>query len=175
MPSSSPTTSLRRKTWPTSTMGIAIAIAKHRLEILKQASRSTPTSPPFPVAKLVAVIRKSKNCLAKYICGLARERATASTILVLPKSEPWRGGATMRRKTKLALLKQGRLMITNGGVCIAQLPPSSRSHSASSMIGDGHDKANVGGEDDHEVDDEYWETAVDAMKWDAMFQNLMPT
>ncbi|WOK99841.1 hypothetical protein Cni_G08553 [Canna indica] len=158
---------------------MGIAIAKHRLEILKlakQASRSTLASPPLPVAKLVAVIRKSKNCLAKYIRGLARGSATAPAILVLPKSEPWRGGATMRRKTKLALLKQGRLMITDGGVRVAQLPPPPpRSHSASPMIGSWHDKANGGGEDDHEVDDEYWETAVDAMKWDAMFQNLKPT
>ncbi|WOL08000.1 hypothetical protein Cni_G16751 [Canna indica] len=107
--------------------------------------------------------------------GLLRPRRGGAMILVLPKSEPWRGGATMRRKTKLALLKQGRLLITDGGVRVAQLPPPPRSHSASPMIGGGHDKANGGGEDDHEVDDEYWETAVDAMKWDAMFQNLMPT
>ncbi|WOK93442.1 hypothetical protein Cni_G02139 [Canna indica] len=157
---------------------MGIAITKHQLEILKLAklaSRSMPASPQLPMAKLVVIIRKSKNCLAKYICGLACGTANALMILVLLKSEPWRGGVTMRRKTKLALLKQGRLMITDGGVRVAQLLPPPRSHSASPMIGGGHDKANGGGEDDHEVDDEYWETAVDAMKWDAMFQNLMPT
>lgn len=148
---------------------MGIAVAKHRLEILKLTNKDRRV-PPLPVAKLVAAIRQSKNCLARYLRTLSRAKSPA--ILVVPTTpygDRW-GGAMLRRKTKLALLRQGRLMITDRGMSIARVP--SPSHSASPMFRSHHDQRYAAAAAD---DDGYWETAVGDMRWDAMFQNLKPT
>ncbi|CAD5173505.1 uncharacterized protein LOC135608965 [Musa acuminata AAA Group] len=145
---------------------MGVSIAKHRLEILKLAKNSRRAS-PLPVAKLATVIRKSKTRLAKYIRTLARSDGPA--ILVVPKTacgDCWRG-ATSRRKTKLVILKQGRLMITDRGMRIADLP--SRSHSGTPMGRSRRENSNAAAADG------CWETADGATRWDSMFQNLKPT
>ncbi|RWW46797.1 hypothetical protein BHE74_00047261 [Ensete ventricosum] len=151
---------------------MGIAIAKHRLEILKLAHKDTSRVPPLAVAKLVAAFRQSKNCLARYLRTLSR--ATSPAILVVPPTpfggDRW-GGAMSRRKTKLALLRQGRLMITDRGMSIARLP--SPSHGASPMFRGHLDRQpNAAAAAD---DDGYWETAAGDMRWDSMFHNLKPT
>ncbi|KAJ8486054.1 hypothetical protein OPV22_018539 [Ensete ventricosum] len=137
---------------------MGISVAKHRLEILKLAKNSRRAS-PLPVAKLARVIGRSKTRLAKYIRTLARSDGPA--ILVVPKTacgDRW-NGATLRRKTKLAILKQGGLMITDRGMSVVDLP--SRSHSGSPIGRSRHENSNA--------------AADGTTRWDSMFQNLKPT
>ncbi|KAG6500647.1 hypothetical protein ZIOFF_040495 [Zingiber officinale] len=155
---------------------MGITIAKHRLEILKLINHRVRVSSPLPAAKLVSVIRNSKTCFANYIRSMMmrRNRAADPTILVVPKAsyggnggDQWRG-SMLKRKTKLALLKQGRVMIADRGVTVKALhrPPS---HSSSPMV---HSCA----DDDHDDDgDGYWESAAGEATWDTMFQDLKPT
>ncbi|CAL9071122.1 unnamed protein product [Musa textilis] len=141
---------------------MGIAVAKHRLEILKLTKKDR-RAPPLPVAKLVAAIRQSKNCLARYLRTLSRGKSPAVLVVpTTPYGDRW-GGAMSRRQTKLALLMQGRLMITDRGMSVARAPSPSLGH---------HDRRNAAAAAD---DDGCWETAVGDMRWDAMFQNLKPT
>ncbi|URE23634.1 hypothetical protein MUK42_16076 [Musa troglodytarum] len=134
---------------------MGISVAKHRLEILKLA-KNDGRATPLPVAKLAAVIRKSKNCLTRYVRAMGCTNSPA--ILVVANAtygDRW-SGAAMRRKAKLALLKQGRLMIADRGI-------------ASPMVRGCHGNSNAA------ADDGYRGPAVGAMRWDSMFDNLRPT
>ncbi|URE23636.1 hypothetical protein MUK42_16076 [Musa troglodytarum] len=147
---------------------MGISVAKHRLEILKLA-KNDGRATPLPVAKLAAVIRKSKNCLTRYVRAMGCTNSPA--ILVVANAtygDRW-SGAAMRRKAKLALLKQGRLMIADRGMSVAAHLPKSRSHSASPMVRGCHGNSNAA------ADDGYRGPAVGAMRWDSMFDNLRPT
>ncbi|WOL13529.1 hypothetical protein Cni_G22299 [Canna indica] len=153
---------------------MGISIAKHRLEILKLASKTRRAAlqlvlPP-PLPKLTAAaIRKSKNCLTKYMGALGCSSSTSAAILVpstvrrsssspSPRSE----GIMPRRKTKMKLLKGGRLVMAERGVSVARVT-SSRSHGGGPVV-------HGGGSDG------YWESAAGGIvRWDSMFQNLKPT
>ncbi|RRT64412.1 hypothetical protein B296_00034796 [Ensete ventricosum] len=124
---------------------MGISVAKHRLEILKLA-KNDGRATPLPVAKLAAVIRKSKNCLTRYVRAMGCTDSPA--ILVVANAtygDRW-SGAAMRRKAKLALLKQGRLMIADRGMSVAAHLPS-RSHSASPMARGCHGNSNAAADD----------------------------
>ncbi|KAJ4959185.1 hypothetical protein NE237_026296 [Protea cynaroides] len=132
---------------------IGISIAKHRLEILKLA-RKEKGGRPHPVSRLIDAIKKTKRCLANYIqTRVHRNDSTLAVVLKPNNNKHWKG--TMFKKNKmLRLLKQERLMLTNGSPNVAG-PPNGKV-----------EKGNT---------DAYWSSAVEEIKWDAMFQDLKPT
>ncbi|XP_008788787.1 uncharacterized protein LOC103706465 [Phoenix dactylifera] len=126
---------------------MGISIAKHRLEILKLAKKEEKKKSPRPMAKLVAVVKKTKKSLAKYAGTLIHPKN--SETMVVPKQ---RTGTMLKRNKKVAVLKQSRLMITDGEAKFTELP--TRSHSASPMVQNCYESSNG---------------------WDSMFQDLKPT
>lgn len=145
-------------------MSMGISIAKHRLEILKLAKKEKKS--PRPMAKLVAVVKKTRKSLAKYAGTLIHPKN--SEIMAVPKGwhdDRWKG-TMLKRNKRVVVVKQNRLMITDGETKFAGFP--SGSHSASPMVRNCYE----GGDGD---DDTYWGSDAEAIRWDSMFQNLKPT
>jgi hypothetical protein len=96
---------------------MGISIAKHRLEILKLARKEKGAS-LRSMSRLLVVIRRTKRCLAKYICTWICSKES-SALVVLPRlgygDERWKGAMLKRNKRLMtATAKQGRLLLTNG-------------------------------------------------------------
>ncbi|WOL14094.1 hypothetical protein Cni_G22874 [Canna indica] len=145
--SSSPTKSSRRKTWPTSTMAFSRAWASPSPSTSLrsstphgQARRHHPKVQELPRQVHLRAGPRERDCSDDL--GSAEERAVER-----------RGDNEAEDEAGVAEAREADDY--GWGVRVAQLPPPPRSHSASPMIGGGHDKANGSGEDDHEVDDEY--------------------
>ncbi|XP_043718718.1 uncharacterized protein LOC122666725 isoform X2 [Telopea speciosissima] len=130
---------------------MGISIAKHRLEILKLVRREKGGRLDA-VSKLIAAVKKTKRSLSKYIHTWVHRNDSALVVVSKPNySKRWRG-AMLKRNKRVMTLKQERLMLTNGSPKVAG-PPN-------------------GKVDD---DDAYWASAVQEIRWDAMFQDLKPT
>ncbi|XP_043701583.1 uncharacterized protein LOC122652026 [Telopea speciosissima] len=143
---------------------IGISIAKHRLEILKLA-RKEKGGRPHPVSRVIAALKKTKKCLSNYIHTWVH--GDDSALIVVQKSnnnKRWRG-AMLKRNKRLMMLKQGKLMLTNGNPKVAG-PPN----------GGGGSPVGYQLHNDEKADnDAYWSSATEEIKWDAMFQDLKPT
>nr|XP_010927350.1 uncharacterized protein LOC105049417 [Elaeis guineensis] len=146
---------------------MGISIAKHRLEILRLAKKSKAKS-PWPVARLFAAIDKTKNCLARYIHSLVHRDNSAIVVVPRPSygGARWKG-AMLKRSKRLLPLKQGRLMLVEGGVEVAGR--NSASYSARSMAHNNW-KREKGGDGDG-----FWGGSTKEIRWDSMFQDLKPT
>ncbi|XP_010928273.1 uncharacterized protein [Elaeis guineensis] len=151
-------------------MSMGISIAKHRLEILKLAKKEKKKKKkkksPRPMAKLVDVMNKTKKSLARYAGTLIHPKN--SEIMVVPKGwhdDQWKG-SMLKRNKRVVVVKQNRLMITDGEAKFAGFP--SRSHSASPMVQNCYESSTGD-------DDAYWGSDAEAIRWDSMFQNLKPT
>ncbi|KAG1327817.1 hypothetical protein COCNU_01G017510 [Cocos nucifera] len=144
---------------------MGISVAKHRLEILKVARKSKSAK---PVARILTAMRKTKRCLAKYIHSLVHRDNSAIVVVPRPSygGARWKG-AMLKRNKRLALLKQGRLMLTDGGVKVAR--PNSVSYSASPVVYNNKESEKGGDEDG------YWGSSTEEIRWDSMFQDLKPT
>ncbi|KAL5697810.1 hypothetical protein ACHQM5_028924 [Ranunculus cassubicifolius] len=165
---------------------MGISIAKHRLEILKLVkkekgvhwnSTSNPSSKSPPISRFIVVIRKSKRCLARCVNRLIRREESSALVVV---SRPTYGsrwkGALLKRNRKMGMLKQGRLMLTNGSSKALKPPPAGVSNLGASpnVYYDLQENKERLVDDD---DDGYWSTTmgVEEIRWDAMFQDLKPT
>lgn len=142
---------------------MGISIAKHRLEILKLAEKESGRR-PHPMSRLLALIKKTKRCLAKCIHTWVHRNDSA--LIVVPTKaygKKWRG-ALLKRNKRLMMLKQERLMITDGSVRVAG--------GGSPMGCDGRVE-----EDDGKVEeDECWAVnGAEEIRWASMFQDLKPT
>ncbi|KAF8407185.1 hypothetical protein HHK36_006311 [Tetracentron sinense] len=146
---------------------MGISIAKHRLEILKLARKEKGGS-SRPVSRLLAAIKKTKRCFARYIRTWVHREDSALVVMPKPSnSKRWKGDMLKRNKN-LRMLKQERLMITNGSPKVAGPPVDPMVYN----IGYG-EKVDDGDDDD---DDTYWSsTGVENIRWDTMFQDLKPT
>ncbi|KAF5796502.1 putative sterile alpha motif domain-containing protein [Helianthus annuus] len=171
---------------------MGISIAKHRLEILKLARKSSGS---HPMAKLIAAIKKSKRTLARYVRTWIH-RNDSAMVMVKTRSYSTRWKAAMvKRSNRLVMNKRpATLLITNGYRPVVGYGGDKVNSLGGSLVYDlRHDESK---EDSGEYgenlfsDDEdgggyrgrggggggYWfGRSVEEIKWDAMFQNLKPT
>ncbi|XP_076948295.1 uncharacterized protein LOC143620488 [Bidens hawaiensis] len=170
---------------------MGISIAKHRLEILKLARKSSGS---HLMAKLCAAIKKTKRILARYV-RTWRHRNDSAVVRVKRRSYSSRWKVAMvKRSNRLVMNKLGpaTLLITNGYRPVEGSGGAIVNSFSGSLVYDlrpGESKED-GGEyteilcsDDEDDGDGgscggggYWSgTCVEGIKWDAMFQDLHPT
>ncbi|XP_073010928.1 uncharacterized protein [Typha latifolia] len=93
---------------------MGIAIAKHRIEILKLAKKEKSMSP----RRLLAVIHRTRRFLSRYLSSLIQRDGSAIVVVPRPTYHGgghWKGSAMLRRSKRPALLlKHNRRMITGG-------------------------------------------------------------
>ncbi|KAG9450215.1 hypothetical protein H6P81_010180 [Aristolochia fimbriata] len=147
---------------------MGISIAKHRLEILKLSKKEAGRGPP-PVKRLLAVIKKTRRCIAHYLHAWVRREDSA--IVVVPRKRTgasrWKSALLKRNKTLMGV-KQGRLMITDGSARVA--------NGGSPMVYGHHrpdeehdDVADLPGEVDPS------KAGAEEIRWASLFQDLKPT
>ncbi|XP_052180913.1 uncharacterized protein LOC127794067 [Diospyros lotus] len=143
---------------------MGIAIAKHRLEILKLARKESRT---HPISSLLLAIKRTKRFVSSRIRSLIRrEDSPATAIVLVPPRRACssrRKDAMAKRNKRLLISKPSRLLLTNGG------SPRVNSFSSPAVVVDDDDD---GCRKPERNDDSYW---VDEIRWDAMFQDLKPT
>ncbi|XP_047318823.1 uncharacterized protein LOC124922137 [Impatiens glandulifera] len=170
---------------------MGISIAKHRLEILKLASKETRYHHHHhSVSNIIVAIKRTKKRLAKCIRSLVHRNEKSGgggTIVIVPKrsySASRLKGTTMLKRNKKMIMNsqdiQGRLLLTNGSPLIISDQRNPRVHSFSSPLivhhhdlQEGSEKAEVDNEEEEEGDP-YWSSRME-IRWDAMFQDLKPT
>ncbi|KAK1407098.1 hypothetical protein QVD17_38709 [Tagetes erecta] len=161
---------------------MGISIAKHRLEILKLARKSSGS---HPMARLIATIKKTKATLAQYVHTLVHRNDSALVMVKRSRSysSRWKG-ALVKRSNRLVMNKQGSgtLLISNGYRPVVRSSSAKVNSFSGSLVYDfrqDEGKEDDGGKySDDEVEDngEYWSgRGVEEIKWDAMFHNLKPT
>ncbi|RCV22186.1 hypothetical protein SEVIR_4G209400v4 [Setaria viridis] len=175
---------------------MGIAVAKHRLEILKLAKKQAEAEGGGEGASSGAaarLARRATRCLARCVRRLAgeggggsgRRRRGASSVTVVPRicsgDDAVRVGAVQRKSATKKMV----LMITDGaggagdGLAIARGCGAARlsasSQKASLMFHDCYH--NDDEEEEGEGDDEEEDGGAgdDDIKWDSMFQDLKPT
>lgn len=156
---------------------MGIAIAKHRLEILKLARKDRGNNLR---SRLFVAIKRTKRSLAKCIqTWVHRDRDSA--LVLVPKrshSARWKG-AMMKRNSKRLVVpssNQGsRLLLTNGSSTPMVLSgPRLNSFSSPLMVRGYYNDEEEEKEEEGE-EDPYWSAGVEEIRWDAMFQDLKPT
>ncbi|KAH1066560.1 hypothetical protein J1N35_031547 [Gossypium stocksii] len=136
---------------------MGISIAKHRLEILKLAGKTkgSQTSGWGPVVRrLMSAIKRTKRSLSKYMKAMVEREASA--LVVVNRRNKWKGGAMLKRKKRVGMGAEGRLLLTNG----THLPPIT-------MV--------IKYQKKEKREKGSWLDGAEEMKWDAMFQDLKPT
>ncbi|KAD4385952.1 hypothetical protein R6Q59_009749 [Mikania micrantha] len=177
---------------------MGISIAKHRLEILKLARKSSGL---HPMARLMATVKKTKSTLARYVhTWVHRNDSAMVRVQRRSYSSRWKESLVKRSANRLVKNKQGSatLLITNGYRPVVRSGGAKVNSFSGSLVHDlRHDesKEEDGGNyrDNLYSDDEdgggygggdgrgggvgeYWSGGgVEEIKWDAMFQNLKPT
>ncbi|CAN4088557.1 unnamed protein product [Withania somnifera] len=165
---------------------MGISIAKHRLEILKLATKEKGRFSRNHIFWFVVAIRQAKQHFAKRLNTWTR-RSDSSTLLPLRAySSRWKA-SMLKRNKKLTAAKQERsvmqstnattnqgrlMMLTNGS-------PNLMIDSCDTWISSSSSSSTAGFRDDEDmdrVDGGNWPTvAIEEIKWDAMFQDLKPT
>ncbi|KAG2613223.1 uncharacterized protein LOC120704069 [Panicum virgatum] len=167
---------------------MGIAVAKHRLEILKLARKQAAAEAGEGASAAAArLARRATRCLARCVRRLASGggvgRRGASSVTVVPRICSGDGAVrvgAVQQKSAANNKKSMVLMITDGagggdglarGGGAARLSASSQK--ASLMF---HDCYHNDDEDEEgEEDDEDGSAGDDDIKWDSMFQDLKPT
>ena len=178
---------------------MGIAVAKHRLEILKLAKKQADDGAEAAGASSSAasrLARRATRCLSRCVRRLAggggrdgggRSRRGASSVTVVPRicsgDDAVRVGAVQRKSTGSAsATKKMVLMITDGvvaggaGLRGGGARLSASSQKASLMFHDCYHDEDEDDEEGGEDDDEDGGAGDDDdIKWDSMFQDLKPT
>ncbi|XP_075515582.1 uncharacterized protein LOC142550229 [Primulina tabacum] len=153
---------------------MGISIAKHRLEILKIASKENSNF-PRPMSRILIAIKRTKTSFSKYLRTWMHHHKEPALALVPRRSDSarWKDCKLKRNKRLVATSSTtGRapLFLTNGSPLLLATP---RISSFSSPMPYDFQK-----DDDKLVDgdyEEYWSPAVEEIKWKTMFHNLKPT
>jgi hypothetical protein len=163
---------------------MGIAVAKHRLEILKLAKKQAAVEGDRNDGASAAarLARGARRCLARCVRRLAGgARLDASSVTVVPRicsgDEAVRVGAVQKRSAAKKMV----LMITDGGcglrggdsatraVGAARQLSTASSQKASLMFQDCYE------DEDGSQDEEEERSSQDEIRWDSMFQDLKPT
>ncbi|XP_060205237.1 uncharacterized protein LOC132633060 [Lycium barbarum] len=167
-------------------LSMGISIAKHRLEILKLASKEKSRSSRNHIFWFVVAIKQAKQHFVKRLSTWTRRSDSGALVPLRNYSSRWKA-SMLKRNKKLTAAKQERpvmqstnatpnqgrlMMLTNGSpnLMIDSSDAWIRSSSSSPVQGFRDD-------DDMEgIDGGNWPTvAIEEIKWDAMFQDLKPT
>lgn len=154
---------------------MGISIAKHRLEILKLARKEKGAS-PRAMSRLIIAIKRTKRCLAKYIRTWVHREESALVVVPRPGyGSRWRG-AMLKRNKRMVMATQGRLMLTNGSPKVVSKRRIDSFSSPAVYNLPSEEKIDGNGDGDGDgVDDGYWSTVVEEIRWDTMFQDMKPT
>ncbi|KAK9080616.1 hypothetical protein SSX86_000374 [Deinandra increscens subsp. villosa] len=172
---------------------MGISIAKHRLEILKLARKSSGS---HPVARLMATFKKTKTALARYVHSWVH-RNDSAMVMVKRRSYSSRWKGVLVKRSSSLVNKQGSstLLISNGNrrpVVRSGGTAKVNSFSGSLVYDLRHDESkedsgklreNLYSDDEDEDDgyygggggEKYWSRGGEEIRWDTMFQNLKPT
>ncbi|XP_073057125.1 uncharacterized protein [Primulina eburnea] len=147
---------------------MGISIAKHRLEILKLATKEKE-SPPHLVSRLLIAIKQKKSKFSTNFQSWACRDVSA--LAVMP-SLRYKNAKAKKSKRLIEpnKISEAPLLITNGR-CPTLLPSSMMDKSLHNALQDIE-------RDDEKLSedyDDYWSCVVEDIKWDSMFQNLKPT
>ncbi|CAN4086446.1 unnamed protein product [Withania somnifera] len=161
---------------------MGISIAKHRLEILKLASKEKGGRSRNHIFWFVVAIRQAKQHFAKRLSTWTRRSDSSALQPLRNYSSRWKA-SMLKRNKKLTAAKQersvmqgtnattnqGRLMMLTNGSPNLTIDSSDIWISSSSSCPS--EDENMDG-----IDGENWPTvAIEKIKWDAMFQDLKPT
>lgn len=173
---------------------MGISIAKHRLEILKLASREKGGGGSGkqklrlmrPISRLLVVAKRTKQRLATYIHTLAHKEDSKSALVVVPPStttrrrrKPSGSNNSNRGGWRGAMVKGNnkRLMLTNGNPMLSPMvAPGARVNCFSSPeVCDSNtwEKGDSGGKG--RLSSSFTGGAAEETRWDALFQDLKPT
>ncbi|KAE8803134.1 hypothetical protein D1007_21037 [Hordeum vulgare] len=161
---------------------MGIAVAKHRLEILKLARKDAAAVASSHSSAAAQLARRAGRCIARCARRLGGgRRYSSSSVTVVPRicngaagDVVVRAGAVRRRSS----VKKMVLMITDGGVASGGGVRFSGSQKASLIFQDcAYDDDNGAGEEGDEERCSEGGTAggESEIKWDSMFQDLKPT
>lgn len=154
---------------------MGIAIAKHRLEILKLVRKEKKgRRSPLAVTKLIVAIKRTKRCLASYIKTFTHSHCEqSSALVVVPTTRPsgygtkWKS-AMMKRNKRLMVAKQERLFLTHGSPTVVPALPGLDGFT-SPMVYSFQKEEEKMDRDEEDEDDGYW-----SIRWDTMFKDLKP-
>lgn len=156
---------------------MGIAVAKHRLEILKLARKDAGAGSSSSPAAYARLVRKAGKCLARCVRRLAHRGGgggRGSSVTVVPRicnGDDVRVGAVQRRSVKKMVL-----MITDGaGAGGVRDSRFSASQKASLMFHDCYEEEEDGGGEEGEEEPSSDGAGGGEIKWDSMFQDLKPT
>ncbi|KAD5507643.1 hypothetical protein E3N88_15346 [Mikania micrantha] len=139
---------------------MGISIAKHRLEILKLARKS---SCPHPMFKLIATIKKTKRALGRYVRTWVHRNDSAMV--------------TVKRRSYSLRWKAAMMKRSNSVNNLSDSLDDDDLRLDDSKEDGGEHRANFYSDDEDDGDGHrYWSgRGVEEIKWDAMFENLKPT
>ncbi|XP_073057126.1 uncharacterized protein [Primulina eburnea] len=172
---------------------MGIAVAKHRLEILKVARKEKGGKIIHPMLWIILAIKKTKNYVFKKVEALThRNDSSLSLVKVRNNSLRW----------KVSMLQRNKRFLRAG---MEETRPT-RERNESHKIGFGQKILMLGYKDMHEtdhessssirtpsstaetkvnssfsstlgqsVDGDYWSSCMEESKWDSMFTDLKPT
>ncbi|KAM7257500.1 hypothetical protein ACFE04_013241 [Oxalis oulophora] len=169
---------------------MGISIAKHRLEILKLARKEKGPAIllPQPLSRVLVAIKKTKKCLANHVKTLVSSNPS-SALVVVSKDKPsycqrFRN-AIMKRNKRFVMgndkSHNGRLLLTNASSMSAVVPTTNTNTRLKRFSGPLAYDWSCKEEDDkkpdyvEDIDDDYWSTGFEEIRWDTMFQGLKPT
>ncbi|GFQ04585.1 hypothetical protein PHJA_002602400 [Phtheirospermum japonicum] len=144
---------------------LGISIAKHRLEILKLATKQKS---PHPMSKIpIAIARR----FSKYLNKLIRREEYVDPSLVYRScySERWTNNKSVVDKSKKS--SGEAFLLTNGS---SILFPSARISSFSNPMME-ESNSSFSRTTVRSGDGENWSSSTEEIKWDSMFKNLKPT
>jgi hypothetical protein len=153
---------------------MGIAVAKHRLEILKLAKKQAAVEGGrnHDASAAARLARGARRCLARCVRRLAvGTRRGASSVTVVPRicsgDDAVRVGAVQKRSAAKKMV----LMITDGGCGLrgGDGGAARRLSTASSQ------KASLMFQEDGSHEDEEERSSQEEIRWDSMFQDLKPT
>ncbi|KMZ75765.1 hypothetical protein ZOSMA_10G00330 [Zostera marina] len=136
---------------------MGISIAKHRLNILKLASKERKMKESMS-STIQTAISKVKHCLSRYVHQLLLHHNRSAIVLVPSTSttaigkKTWGGAMFKRKKKRLAIFQQERLLLTDGIRSSPSLFPEISTTQRWSI-----------------------DRAKEEFRWDSMFENLKPT
>ncbi|GAB4842117.1 hypothetical protein Ancab_012075 [Ancistrocladus abbreviatus] len=163
---------------------MGISIGKHRLKILKLGRRDKGGG-LGSISKLILALKKTKKSVAKCLRSWVQQEEQARVLVMVPRqptssslgSSRWKK-VMLKRSKKLVMMREGRLMLTNGNNIDEPLVVSTPvlDSFCGPLVHDlqSQKKYNGGGDD---LDEEYWTPSLEEIRWDAMFEDpdLKPT
>ncbi|XP_073148012.1 uncharacterized protein [Henckelia pumila] len=154
---------------------MGISIAKHRLEILKVASKEKGNL-PHPMSRILIAIKRTKTSFSKHLrTWMHRKEPTLARLVPRRVHSARLTDCKLKRNKRLRAASSGSgtggapLLLTNGSPLFLATPRIN-SFSSPMVLHDFQDRLVDG---DY---DEYWSPALEQeIKWKTMFHNLKPT